>query len=289
MDGMTWTSTEINPDRSHERTMDAVQSFPPRLSFDAKRPPAWTGAVSEHLIFIRALPLFAGLPECAFNEIARYARRRFFAREELLFLQGQPVVSLIVLQTGCVKHTQIGPNGTEVLLRFSGRGDAVSIEGESAPTTHHSSGRAMEATRALSWDLQLIESLLLRYPQLESNMIQILFHRIQELEGLFREMATEKIARRLSLVLVRLADQIGKPCDRGIQIFIRREELAQMTGSTISTVSRLLSGWSERGLLLPRRESIVICNPAQLDCETLCATHLERSPAFETSLCATMP
>jgi CRP-like cAMP-binding protein len=80
-------------------------------------------------------------------------------------------------------------------------------------------------------------------------------------------MATENVATRLSLVLGRLLQQIGKPTEIGIRISIRREELAQMTGTTISTVSRLLSGWSEQGLVVPRRESVVVSHPENLVCE----------------------
>ena len=283
-------SSHIQPANvmSNEHPIDAVRSLPIALSVAPKCPPAWTRTVSEHLGFVRTLPLFNGLPESAFDEIAGFARRRVFAREELLFLQGHQAVSLIVLQSGCVKHTQIGTNGTEVLLRFSGAGDVVGIGGESALTTHHCSARAMEATRALSWDRQLIANLMLRYPQLGNNMIQILYRRIEELEERFREMATEKIARRLSLVLTRLVDQIGKPSDGGIQICIRREELAQMTGSTIFTISRLLSSWSERGLVVPRRESVVICSPALLKFEILCPARIEKSPAPKTEFASTL-
>jgi len=45
-----------------------------------------------------------------------------------------------------------------------------------------------------------------------------------------------------------------------VEIGLSREELAQMTGTTLFTVSRLLSAWEARGMVRPRRESVTICD-----------------------------
>jgi DNA-binding transcriptional regulator YhcF (GntR family) len=41
---------------------------------------------------------------------------------------------------------------------------------------------------------------------------------------------------------------------------LSREELAQMTGTTLFTVSRLFSAWETRGLVKPRRKAVTICD-----------------------------
>ena len=195
-------------------------------------------------------------------------------RNELLFLQGRPFLALILLQSGLVKHTQVGPNGNEVLLRFSGKGDIVDIPAEARCCSHTCSARAIESCQALVWDYRRIELFELLYPQLRDNISHLLCRKLEELEERFLEMATEKVPMRLSLALARLVHQIGKPSQMGIQVSLRREELAQMTGSTISTVSRLLSGWSEQGFVVPCRESVVVSHP-----EELCL----RGSCFDTS------
>jgi hypothetical protein len=52
--------------------------------------------------------------------------------------------------------------------------------------------------------------------------------------------------------------QIGQPVDGAVEIGLSREELAQMTGTTLFTVSRLLSAWEARGMVRPRREAVTI-------------------------------
>ena len=106
--------------------------------------------------------------------------------------------------------------------------------------------------------------MLARYPQIGRNLSQMLVRRLQELEERFRVVATERVARRLALALLGLLQQIGRPCDDGIQVKVTREELAQMTGTTLFTISRVLSGWSERGFIQARREAVIVSNPKRL-------------------------
>lgn len=242
-------------------SLDAVQR---NFRFQPHPPSPLNAAMGAPLVLIRSTPLFADLPESVTVELASSARSRTFVEDAPLFLQGQPVIALILLQSGCVKHTQVGPNGTEVLIRFSVDGDIVDIRAESPGLRHSCSARATENCRALIWDYRRIEALASCYPQLGENISHLLRQHLEDLEVRFCEMATEKVRERLSLVLARLLQQIGKPSQSGIQISIRREELAQMTGSTIFTISRVLSGWSEEGFVVPHRESVVIRDPEKL-------------------------
>src|SRR5258708_37145647 len=75
--------------------------------------------LAELLVLMCASALFGGLEERDCKEIVSCARARVFARDELLFSQGQPVRSLIMLQSGSVKNTQLSSGGNEVMLRIS--------------------------------------------------------------------------------------------------------------------------------------------------------------------------
>ena len=180
-------------------------------------------------------------------------------------MQGQPVRSLVLIQTGSVKLTQLSPHGNEVILWMNGQGDAVGVHAEVPSCSHTCSARAMEQCRALTWEYTRLQILVAEYPQIRSNISQILSNRLNELEERFREVATEKVAKRLALTLLRLAKQVGKRHDGGVQVSLSREELAQMTGTTLFTISRILSKWGEEGFVLPRRESVVVRDRQRLE------------------------
>ena len=126
----------------------------------------------------------------------------------------------------------------------------------------------MENCRAWVWEYNKLQELLERYPRMRANMTQVLAMRLQELEERFREVATEKVARRLALVLIRLMKQIGKATHEGTMVSLRREDLAQMTGTTLFTISRVLSKWAEQGLVVPKREAVVVRDGKRLETES---------------------
>ena len=103
------------------------------------------------------------------------------------------------------------------------------------------------------------------YPQIGINITRILSSRLDELQERFREVATEKVAKRLAFALLRLMKQVGKPTSGGVEISLSREELAQMTGTTLFTISRILSQWGDEGFVLPRREAVVVLDSRRLD------------------------
>jgi CRP-like cAMP-binding protein len=96
------------------------------------------------------------------------------------------------------------------------------------------------------------------------NMNRILAARLQELEERFREVATEAVASRLGLALLRLSKQVGKSTSEGVQISLTREELAQMIGTTLCTVSRVLSRWAQTSYVIPCREAVYLVDPKKL-------------------------
>lgn len=212
-----------------------------------------------------ASALFNGLSKQECMQIASCARHRTFAQDELLFLQGQPARQLVLLETGSVKLTQLSANGYEALLWMNGAGDAVGVLPESSSCSHTCSARAMEMCNALTWEQKEFGDLLTSYPQIRKNINQIISSRLNELEERFREVATERVAQRLAMTLIRMAKKIGKPRHGGTEIALSREELAQMNGTTLFTISRILSKWGEERIVLPRREAVVVLDAARLE------------------------
>ena len=220
--------------------------------------------MAEHLASMCASRLFADMPIRDCMEIASRARARTFMRNELLFSQGQPVRSLILIESGVVKKTQLSADGSEVLLWMRGPGEPVGIYAASTLRNHTCTAQAMERCRTLVWDCQRLQALANQYPRLRTNIFRIVTEHLVELEERFREMATETVTKRLALNLLRLAKRVGTQSKEGIQVSLSRAELAQMTGTTLFTISRVLSSWAERGFVHPLRDAVLVSDLDQL-------------------------
>jgi len=208
--------------------------------------------------------LFSGILPGDYTRIAAAARVKEFARGEVLYLEGDSVRQVLLLTSGLVKLNKLGLSGTEVIVRLGVPGDVLGALGLFSGGNHCTTAQAFRQCRALVWEAGALKVLLERFPVLHQNMARILGGHLLELEERFREVATERVGLRVARQVVRLMEQIGKPVDGAIEIGLSREELAQMTGTTLFTVSRLLSAWEARGMVRPRREAVEICDVQSL-------------------------
>jgi CRP/FNR family transcriptional regulator, nitrogen oxide reductase regulator len=217
----------------------------------------------ERANVLRESKLYANLSVSECIQIAAHARTRCVARNDLLFMQGQSFRQLVLIQSGCVKLTRLSQNGSEVIVELRGARDAVDIP--SGPFGQHScTARAISKCKVLTWEWPFLEKLM-SIPQISRNICFILSEQLNELQQRYHEVSAEKVSRRLACTLLRISKHFGVPSDGGIEISISRHELAQMTGTTLFTVSRLVSKWGELGLVLPRREAVLILDPKGLD------------------------
>ena len=210
---------------------------------------------------VQQSPLFADISLADCREIVSAARESEFLRRVTIFLAGDPIRDFILLTSGSAKVVRLGQNGTEVILRLAGPGDVVEVTGLPAQGRHGSMAQALSASTALIWEADVFQALADRFPALRRNIIKIATQRLQELEERYREISTETVATRLSHQLLRLFKQLGRVNGKGtLEIHLSREELAQMIGTTLFTVSRLLSEWKERGVLTAGRECVSVYN-----------------------------
>ena len=231
--------------------------------------PAVAGPVSEtearrREALVRHSPLFSGIPETECRVIVSAAHEKHFARRQTIFLEGDLVRQVVLLTSGSAKIVKFGQSGTEVILGIKGQGEVVGTVGLCPQDRHCSMAQALAASNALVWDTAEFQTFLERFRLLGRNITHILCRQLRELEERYREISTERVSVRLSQQLIRLLNQVGRRANEGLEIKLSREELAQLTGTTLFTVSRLLSDWNQRGIVRTRRESVSVPNTEAL-------------------------
>lgn len=186
-----------------------------------------------------------------------------FRRGEFLFHQGEPAVAFYVIIEGRVRLSQVTPEGHQVIIRFVGPGDGLGIIVVLSNTTYPLAAEAVADTTALRWGYEAAIELMAEFPRLALNGMRLVAGRFQDLQNRYRELATERVEQRVARALMRLARQTGKRTEEGVllDLPLSRQDLGEMTGTTLYTVSRILSGWEQAGLITSGRERIVICNP----------------------------
>jgi CRP-like cAMP-binding protein len=209
---------------------------------------------------VRFAPLFSGVLQEDYRRISAVARIQKFKRHDTLYLEGDAVEQVFLLTSGLVKTTKLGPGGAEVILRVGVSGDVLGAMSLCSTGRHSTTAQALRMGYALVWEARVFQFLVEPFPAVHQNMIRLTSEHLQELERRFRELATERVAPRLARQLIRLQEQIGGHVNDSVEIGLSREDLAQMTGTTLFTVSRVLGAWEAHGLVHLRRDSVTVCD-----------------------------
>lgn len=133
-------------------------------------------------------------------------------------------------------------------------------------TTYPATAVTAAESLILSWPTRLWDDFVTTYDGFATETYQTVGKRIGEMNDRIVEMATQHVEQRVAAALLRLINQTGRKTDSGIEIDfpITRQDISQMTGTTLHTVSRLLSRWQKEGIVESRRKHILVYRPHAL-------------------------
>lgn len=208
-------------------------------------------------------PLFHQLSAAQLREVLQAAQPRKAPRDSFLFQQGDPAAAIYLLLAGRMRIHQVTPDGQQVLLRVLIPGEMFGGVTLLKDALYPASARAVEECTVLGWEVETMARLMEQFPRLALNALRLLAARMETLQDSYRELATERVERRVARALLRLTRQTGRRVEGGVLIDfpLSREDLAEMTGTTLYTVSRILSGWERQGLIESGRQRVLIRRP----------------------------
>jgi CRP-like cAMP-binding protein len=183
------------------------------------------------------------------------------------FMQGDEANYFYVLTGGQVKLLQSNPQGQQVNLRTVYPWQMFGALGVVRNTaTYPASAQALEDSTALALENRFLAEMMKTRPYLSFGLMNLMTTYIQEMQSRYRELSTERVERRVANAILRLAGQSGVRSgqEAGIELSFSRQDLAEMTGTTLYTVSRLLSEWERKGIIAAGRERIRILIPHDL-------------------------
>jgi CRP-like cAMP-binding protein len=215
---------------------------------------------------IEKLPLFAGLNAAALEAILSEARSARYAKNTAVFEQGGDVHSFFLLLHGHVRASKTTPAGQQIVVRYVTPGEIFGVAPAIGLKTYPATATAVDDSVVLVWPSAAWPRLVAQHPALATNTLQTVGSRLQETHARVMEMSTQQVERRIAHALLRLAKQAGRKVGKGVEIDfpISRQDVAEMTGTTLHTVSRTLSAWESQGLVESGRQRIVLRDPHRL-------------------------
>lgn len=215
---------------------------------------------------VEKLPIFAGLSGAELDLILSEARSARFARNTPVFEQGAGVHSFFLLLHGHVRATKTTPAGEQIVVRYVTPGEIFGVAPAIGLKAYPATATAVDDSVVLAWPSAAWPRLVAQHPTLATNALQTVGSRLQETHTRVMEMSTQQVERRIAHTLLRLAKQAGRKVEHGVEIDfpISRQDIAEMTGTTLHTVSRTLSAWESQGMVESGRQRIVLRDPHRL-------------------------
>ena len=118
----------------------------------------------------------------------------------------------------------------------------------------------------ISWSEAALLELIGRHPRIALNLVRIVGKRLKEAQERVRELATLRVEQRVARALPRLASQAGQDTGGGtkIDIPLTRKDLAELSGTTLHTASRILTAWEREDLVVTNNQRVTIRNFSEI-------------------------
>lgn len=210
--------------------------------------------------------LFKGLDANAHQAVVNVGRVYHIEKDTFMFNQGEQATTFYVLLDGAIKLIQVTPEGHQVTVDYVTEGGGIGIIVALSNTEYPVTAVVVQDSWVIAWGQESLTELMLQYPQLALNGMRLIANYFVRLQNRYRELSTERVERRVARALLRLVRQTGKKVEGGILIDmpLSRQDLAEMTGTTLYTVSRILSGWEKQGIVAAGREWVTLQQPHKL-------------------------
>ncbi|MEP2717441.1 Crp/Fnr family transcriptional regulator [Pseudophaeobacter sp.] len=215
---------------------------------------------------LTTLPPFSQLSQAQIREILDQASSKRYAVETEIFREGYEADRFYLLLDGHLRVVRTTVDGEQIIALHIPPGQLFGIAPALQRDTYPATAFAASEALALSWPVRLWQPFVQNYPGFATESYKTLGGRLDEMQTRITELATQGVERRVAAALLRLVSQSGSQVEGGVEIAfpITRKNISDMTGTTLHTVSRLLSAWEKAGTVRSARKRIVVTDTNRL-------------------------
>jgi CRP-like cAMP-binding protein len=207
--------------------------------------------------------LLRGLDKKEISTIVEAAQIRNTDSGAFFFMEEDEADRAYVLLDGKVKLIQVTTDGQQVILGYLIPGRVYGIIAVLKKVTYPVSAQAVGTCKALVWNQKTLNRLMDQFPRMALNALRIMAGQIREFQNTVKDLSTKRVEQRIARAIIRLARESGKKTEDGVLIDLplSRQDIAEMTGTTLYTVSRVIKDWEKQNFVKSQRQRIMITFP----------------------------
>lgn len=215
---------------------------------------------------LSGLPPFSRLSRAEVGEILDRANPKRYPEGAAVFREGAVADRFYLLLDGFIRVVRTTPEGEQVIALHIPPGQLFGIAPAIGRDTYPATAVAAAESLALGWPVRLWPEFTGKYDGFATETYRTVGARLGEFQARVTELATQAVERRVASALLRLVNQSGRKTAEGIEVAfpVTRADIAEMTGTTLHTVSRLLSAWERDGIVKSTRRHVTVTAPHRL-------------------------
>ncbi len=212
------------------------------------------------------LPPFQKLKQAQIRDILDAATPRRIDEGATVFDEGMHANRFFLLLDGHIRVVKITPDGDQVIAMHIASGELFGIAVALGKAEYPATAIAARDCLILEWPNRQWARFAAAHEGFAAETYKAIGNRLDEVNKRVIEMATQQVEQRVASVILRLINQAGKEVPEGVEIDfpITRQNISEMTGTTLHTVSRLLSAWEKQGIVASKRSKVTVTSPHKL-------------------------
>jgi len=206
----------------------------------------------KRLAMLRGMQIFKDVRQSDLETIVEDLRLREFAKDDLIFHQGDESRQVFFVLKGKVRVYKTSPSGSETSIDIFGENDVIGEMAALDSQPRSATAKAVTATSLLTMAQDAFLHRLQTIPGLAIGLAKVLAQKLRWTAAYAESIAQYDAAGRLLHIILINNDRYGTDLPGGrrlVPLGLNQTDLASMVGARREWVNRLLSDWRKRGLL----------------------------------------
>lgn len=223
-------------------------------------------SIEDQRRLLGASRFFSSLTPEQVIEVQETFRQQHYHEGDIIQLAGDPADRLSIVGAGMVKMARPTVDGQDVLLDFLGPGEHFGSLAELGDATYREDVTAHTSCCILYTTADSFHRMLQKYPSAALATLHLVAARLRNAHLAIEQLSAHPVEHRVAATLLHLVKKRGKDEGEGILIEmpLSRQDIADMTGAKVETVSRILSDFRRSGIIDSGRKWISVRDPERL-------------------------
>jgi CRP/FNR family cyclic AMP-dependent transcriptional regulator len=211
-------------------------------------------------VYLKQVPLFAGLADEDIRELMSVAKRRTFRNGEVIFHREDPGQVLYVIKEGKVKISLVSPDGQEISLVVFGKGECFGELTILDGLPRSADAIAMEKVECYTLQRSDFHKAIMNNPKIAIQVMEVLSNRLRSTDQMVEDLIFLDVYGRVAKKLLELADVHGVKVENGIRIDVRltQQELASMVGASRESVNKVMGYFTDKNFISTDKHKITL-------------------------------